>query len=188
MSLSIAFIGTGVMGVSMAGHLQRAGHALRVHNRTRGKAEALVAAGATWHESAGAAAKGADIVITTAAIPGRRAPLLVTKETVAMMRPGAVIVDLAAESGGNCELTQAGKTVREGGVTIIGPQNLPARVPFHSSQMYAKNLQSFLGLLADKDGVLVQEFSDEILVASLLVHAGEVRHGPTRDLLNGGKP
>ena len=135
-----------------------------------------------------AAVAKADIVITTAAIPGRRAPLLVTKETVATMRPGAVIVDLAAESGGNCELTRAGKTVREHGVTIIGPQNLPARVPFHSSQMYSKNLQAFLGLLIDKDGMPVKEFTDEILVASLLVHAGEVRHGPTRDLLSGGKP
>jgi NAD(P) transhydrogenase subunit alpha len=133
-----------------------------------------------------AAVARADIIITTAAIPGRRAPLLITKETVATMRPGAVIVDLAAESGGNCELTQVGKTVREYGVTILGPQNLPARVPFHSSQMYAKNLQSFLALLVDKDGALVREFSDEILVASILVHAGTVCHGPTRDLLIGG--
>jgi NAD(P) transhydrogenase subunit alpha len=130
----------------------------------------------------------ADIVITTAAIPGRKAPRLVTKETVASMRPGAVIVDLAAESGGNCELTVAGKTVREYGVIIIGPQNLPARVPFHASQMYAKNLQSFLALLVDKNGALISEFSDEILVASLLVHAGEVRHKPTSDLMSGGKP
>ncbi|MGA2912414.1 MAG: Re/Si-specific NAD(P)(+) transhydrogenase subunit alpha [Methanoregula sp.] len=135
-----------------------------------------------------AAVARADIVITTAAIPGRKAPLLITKETVAMMRPGAVIVDLAAESGGNCELTQPGKTVREHGAIIIGPQNLPARVPFHSSQMYAKNVQSFLALLVDKNGALVREFTDEILAASLLVHAGEVRHGPTRDLLGGGKP
>jgi len=135
-----------------------------------------------------AAVARADIVITTAAIPGRKAPLLITKETVATMRPGAVIVDLAAESGGNCELTQSGKTVREHGVTILGTQNLPARVPFHSSQMYAKNLQSFLALLVDKDGALVREFTDEILAASLLVHAGEVLHKPTRDLLSGGKP
>ncbi len=135
-----------------------------------------------------AAVARADIVITTAAIPGRKAPVLITQETVAMMRPGAVIIDMAAESGGNCELTQISKTVIEHGVTIIGPQNLPARIPFHASQMYAKNLQSFLTLLVDKDGALVKEFTDEILVASLLVHAGEVRHGPTRDLLNGGKP
>ncbi len=130
----------------------------------------------------------ADIVITTAAIPGRRAPLLITRETVAMMQPGAVIVDLAAESGGNCELTRPGTTVREYGVTIMGPLNLPAQVPFHASQMYAKNLQSFLGLLLDKDGSPVSEFSDEILAASLLVHAGEVCHGPTRELLAGGMP
>jgi H+-translocating NAD(P) transhydrogenase subunit alpha len=135
-----------------------------------------------------AAVARADIVITTAAIPGRRAPLLITKETVALMRPGAVIVDMAAESGGNCELTQAGRTIREHGVTIIGPQNLPARIPFHSSQMYAKNLQSFLSLLFDKEGKIVSEFTDEILVASLLVHAGEVLHKPTRDLLIGGTP
>jgi len=133
-----------------------------------------------------AAVARADIVITTASIPGRRAPLLITRETVAAKRPGAVIVDLAAESGGNCELTQPGKTVTEHDVTILGPLNLPARVPFHASQMYAKNLQSFLSLLFEKDGALVREFTDEILAASLLVHAGEVRHGPTRDLLAGG--
>jgi NAD(P) transhydrogenase subunit alpha len=135
-----------------------------------------------------AAVARADIVITTAAIPGRKAPVLITKETVATMRPGAVIIDMAAESGGNCELTQAGKTVRAHGVMIIGPQNLPARVPFHSSQMYAKNLQSFLTLLIDKNGALVTDFTDEILTASLLVHGGEVRHKPTRDLMNGVKP
>ena len=134
-----------------------------------------------------AAVARADIVITTAAIPGRKAPILITRETVTTMRPGAVIVDLAAESGGNCELTQAGRTVKENEVTIIGPQNLPARVPFHSSQMYAKNLQSFLALLVDKDGALVREFTDEILLASILVHAGTVHHGATRDLLSGGK-
>jgi NAD(P) transhydrogenase subunit alpha len=134
-----------------------------------------------------AAVARADIVITTAAIPGRKAPVLITGQTVSTMRPGAVIIDMAAESGGNCELTQAGKTVREQGVTIIGPQNLPARIPFHTSQMYAKNLQSFLALLVDKNGALVAEFTDEILVASLLVHAGEVWHGPTRDLMKGGK-
>ncbi|MDD1655973.1 MAG: Re/Si-specific NAD(P)(+) transhydrogenase subunit alpha [Methanomicrobiales archaeon] len=135
-----------------------------------------------------AAVARADIVITTAAIPGRKAPILITRETVATMRPGAVIVDLAAESGGNCELTQSGKTVKEHGVTIVGPQNLPARVAYHASQMYAKNLQSFLSLLLGKDGALTREFTDEILASSLLVHAGEVRHAPTRDLISGGKP
>jgi NAD(P) transhydrogenase subunit alpha len=128
----------------------------------------------------------ADIVITTASIPGRKAPVLITKETIATMRPGAVIVDLAAESGGNCELTQSGKTIKEHGVTIVGPQNLPARVAFHASQMYAKNLQSFLSLLVSENGALTREFSDEILASSLLVTAGEVRHKPTLDLINRG--
>jgi NAD(P) transhydrogenase subunit alpha len=135
-----------------------------------------------------AAVARADIVITTANIPGRTAPRLITKETVSMMRPGAVIVDLAAESGGNCELTRPGMTISEYGVTILGPRNLPAMVPFHSSQMYAKNLQSFLSLLVDKEGRLVQDFTDEILTASLLVRDGEVCHAPTRDMLSGGKP
>jgi len=134
-----------------------------------------------------AAVAKADIVITTAAIPGRKAPILITRETVAQMRPGAVIIDMAAESGGNCELTQAGRNIQDHGILIIGPPNLPSRVPFHSSQMYAKNLQSFLALLVTRDGAIVTEFTDEILVASLLVHAGEVRHQPTRDLLSGGK-
>ncbi len=132
-----------------------------------------------------AAVARADIVITTASIPGRKAPVLITKETVATMRPGAVIIDLAAESGGNCELTQSGKTVKEHGVTIVGPQNLPARVAFHASQMYAKNLQSFLTLLVSEDGALTRDFSDEILASSLLVNAGDVQHKPTRDLISG---
>jgi H+-translocating NAD(P) transhydrogenase subunit alpha len=132
-----------------------------------------------------AAVARADIVITTASIPGRKAPVLITKETVAAMRLGAVIIDLAAESGGNCELTQSGKTVKEHGVTIVGPQNLPARVAIHASQMYAKNVQSFLSLLVSNDGVLTRDFTDEILASSLLVSAGEVRHKPTLDLISG---
>jgi len=137
-------------------------------------------------EMVSAAVARADIVITTASIPGRKAPLLITKETVATMRPGAVIVDMAAESGGNCELTVPGSTACESGVTILGSLNLPAEIPFHASQMFAKNLYSFLALLTRSDGGMVKEFSDEILAASLLVHDGEIRHGPTRDLLSGG--
>jgi H+-translocating NAD(P) transhydrogenase subunit alpha len=129
----------------------------------------------------------ADVVITTANIPGRRAPLLVRKEMVARMRPGAVIVDLAAETGGNCELTKPGERVDVGGVQIVGPTNLPSEIPFNASQMFAKNLESFLGLLLDKSGNLVTPFSDEILVASLLLSEGTVRHKPTADLLAGAK-
>lgn len=154
------------------------GYARELTPEEKGKEQQMVSA----------AVARADIVITTASIPGRKAPVLITKETVATMRPGAVIVDLAAESGGNCELTQSGKTVKEHGVTIVGPQNLPSRVAFHASQMYAKNLQSFLSLLVSKERVLTREFTDEILASSLLVNAGEVRHKPTLDLISGGGP
>ncbi len=128
----------------------------------------------------------ADIVITTAAIPGRRAPILVRAPMVERMRPGSVIVDLAAETGGNCELTKPGETIVAHGVTIAGPLNLPSQLAFHASQMYAKNLQSFLSLLVGKDGTLVTDYSDEILAGSLLLTGGEVRHRPTAELLAGG--
>ncbi len=129
----------------------------------------------------------ADVVITTAAIPGRKSPVLVTKETVGRMKAGAVIIDLAAEGGGNCELTRPGETVVVQDVTIVGPLNLPSQTAFHASQMYARNLQAFLGLLLTKEGALVTDYSDEILAASLLVAGGSVRHKPTADLLAGAK-
>jgi NAD(P) transhydrogenase subunit alpha len=125
----------------------------------------------------------ADVVITTANIPGRKAPRLVAKEVVARMRPGSVIVDLAAEGGGNCELTQPGETVMVGGVTIAGPLNLPSTLPYHASQMYSKNLQSLLTLLISKEGQLVTDHSDEVLAGSLLTKGGEVLYAPARDAL-----
>jgi len=129
----------------------------------------------------------ADVIITTAAIPGRKAPILLKKEMVARMHDGAVVVDLAAETGGNCELTNVGKTVQVGGVTIAGPLNLPSQLPYHASQMYARNLESFAQLLLDTQGSLVTDYSDEILAASLLTRGGTVAHKPTADLLAGGK-
>ena len=129
------------------------------------------------------AVAAADAVITTANVPGRKAPRLVTRAMASRMRPGAVVVDMAAESGGNCEVTRPGERVVENGVTFLGPTNLPADVPYHASQMYAKNLQSFLGLLVPKGGELVASFDDEILAASLLVRDGVVRHAPTREAL-----
>lgn len=125
----------------------------------------------------------ADVVITTANIPGRKAPRLVGKDVVAKMRPGSVIVDLAAEGGGNCELTVPGETVVAGGVTITGPLNLPSTLPFHASQMYAKNLQSLLGLLITKDGSLVTDYSDEVLSGSLLTIGGDIKWAPAKDAL-----
>jgi H+-translocating NAD(P) transhydrogenase subunit alpha len=129
----------------------------------------------------------ADVVITTAAIPGRKAPVLVTKETVGRMKAGSVLIDLAADTGGNCEATKPGKTVRVGDVTIVGPLNLPSQTAYHSSQMYSKNLQAFLALLLTPEGAMVTDYSDEILAASLLVAGGTVRHKPTADLLAGAK-
>lgn len=127
----------------------------------------------------------ADLIITTAAIPGRKAPILVRDEMVARMRPGSVIVDLAAETGGNCELTKPGELITAHEVTVTGPLNLPSQLAYHASQMLAKNLQAFLTLLVTKEGNLVTDFSDEILAASLLVSDGAVRHKPTADLLAG---
>ncbi len=118
--------------------------------------------------------KDADIVITTAAIPGKRAPVLITAAAVQGMKPGSVIVDLAVETGGNCELAQAGTDVRQNGVLILGPVNLPSSLPFHASQMYARNIASFVSLLV-KDGALRLDFEDEIVRDTCVTHAGEVR-------------
>jgi H+-translocating NAD(P) transhydrogenase subunit alpha len=115
-----------------------------------------------------------DLVIATAQVPGRPAPRLVTEEMVRAMRPGSAIVDLAAESGGNCALTRPGETVDVGGVTILGPLDLPATVPLHASQMYSRNLEALLKHLA-KDGRLAVDLADEIAGAMTVVHGGERR-------------
>jgi len=118
--------------------------------------------------------KDADVVITTAAIPGKRAPVLITAEAVRGMKPGAVIVDLAAETGGNCEVTRPGTEVRQGGVLVLGPLNLPSTLPLDASQMYARNVSSFV-LHVTRDGKLVVDFEDEIIRETCVTHAGEVR-------------
>jgi NAD(P) transhydrogenase subunit alpha len=123
-----------------------------------------------------------DVVITTAAVPGQRAPVLITREMVEAMRPGSVIVDLAAERGGNCELTQPGQTVVHEGVTIIAPLNVPATMPYHASQLYAKNISSFaINLL--KDGVLSLDWEDQIIRETLLTRDGQVVHPRVREKL-----
>lgn len=119
--------------------------------------------------------KDVDLVVTTAAIPGRAAPRLVTAAMVASMRPGSVIVDLAAEAGGNCELTRAGETVEAHGVTILGPANLAATLPLHASQMYSRNVLTLLTHLSTKEGALRLDPADEITGAMLVVHDGKVR-------------
>ncbi|WP_457638458.1 Re/Si-specific NAD(P)(+) transhydrogenase subunit alpha [Oceanithermus sp.] len=128
----------------------------------------------------------ADVVITTANIPGRRAPILVTTDMVERMKPGSVIVDLAAESGGNCEATKPGETVQVGDVRVVGPLNLPSALAVHASEMYAKNLQNFLDLIINEEGALHLDWDDEILAGSVLVHDGEIKHEPTRELVEGG--
>jgi NAD(P) transhydrogenase subunit alpha len=123
-----------------------------------------------------------DVCITTAAIPGKPSPRLITAEAVRGMCPGSVIVDLAAERGGNCELTKADQTVVEHGVTILGPTNLPSEVPAHASQMYAKNLANFVALVA-RDGKLNLNLEDEVVRETLAAYRGEVVCGRVRELL-----
>lgn len=123
-----------------------------------------------------------DVVITTAAVPGQRAPVLITREMVEAMRPGSVIVDLAAERGGNCELTQPGQSVVHEGVTIIGPLNLPATMPYHASQMYARNIVSFTVNLL-KGGALNLDMEDQIIRDTLLTRDGQVIHPRVREKL-----
>jgi NAD(P) transhydrogenase subunit alpha len=117
-----------------------------------------------------------DIVVTTAAIPGRPAPLLITAEAVRNMAPGSVIVDLAAETGGNCELTEPGRTVVEGGVKVIGPRNLASEMPAPASQLYAKNLENLLGLLITEEGDLKVDFEDDIIAAACITQGGEIKN------------
>jgi NAD(P) transhydrogenase subunit alpha len=124
-----------------------------------------------------------DVVITTAAIPGRRSPILITAQMVAGMQPGSVIVDLAAERGGNCELTRADETVTVNDVTILGPTNLPATVPYHASQMYAKNITTFLKHLMTKEGTLAWDLADEITKETLVAHKGDIVHERVRGLV-----
>lgn len=121
-----------------------------------------------------------DVVITTAAIPGRKAPILITADMVRGMRRGSVIVDLAAERGGNCELTRLDETIVENGVTIIGPNNLPSTIPFHASQMYTRNLLALMKHLI-KDGKISNDTEDEIIRDTLMTHGGEVVNARLRE-------
>lgn len=124
----------------------------------------------------------ADIVITTAQVPGKRAPLLVSEDMVAAMQPGSVIVDLAAEQGGNCAGTEPGKTIVQHGVTILGPCHVPSMMPAPASQMYAKNIMALLRHLMP-DGELNLDFEDDITHGACVTHAGEIRHEPLRHAL-----
>jgi NAD(P) transhydrogenase subunit alpha len=129
------------------------------------------------------AVKENDIIITTAAIPGRPAPKLITADMVRSMRPGSVIVDLAAETGGNTELTQAGKVIDVDGVRIDGTTNIPSTMPYHASQMYSRNIQSLLGLLITKEGKLNLDMKDDVIKGTVITKDGEVVHEQTKKVL-----
>jgi H+-translocating NAD(P) transhydrogenase subunit alpha len=117
-----------------------------------------------------------DVVITTAAVPGRRAPILVTEQAVQLMKPGSVIVDLAAETGGNCELTEPGQTVVRHDVKILGPLNLPSTMAEHASQLYARNVESLLGLMISEEGALSLDFEDEVIAGACITRDGVIVH------------
>ena len=123
----------------------------------------------------------ADVVISTAQIPGRKAPVLITEAMVRTMRPGAVIVDLAAETGGNCELTRAGENVQANGVNILGPLNIASTIPMHASQMYSKNVVTLLGEFVDKEGRVKLDFANDVVGPATLTHAGEIKHEKVRE-------
>jgi proton-translocating NAD(P)+ transhydrogenase subunit alpha len=129
------------------------------------------------------AVKENDIIITTAAIPGRPAPKLITADMVRSMKPGSVIVDLAAETGGNTELTQAGKVIDVDGVRIDGTTNLPSTMPYHASQMYSRNIQSLLALMVTKEGKLNLDMNDDVIKGTVITKDGEVVHEQTKKVL-----
>ena len=128
----------------------------------------------------------ADIVITTALVPGKKAPVLVTEEMVKNMREGSVVLDMAVEFGGNCEVSEKGKTIKKYGVTIVGEPNLPSLVPYHASEMYSKNILNLISYL-NKEGKIDLNLEDEIVKGSLITYKGEVINGRVKELLNAGQ-
>jgi NAD(P) transhydrogenase subunit alpha len=124
-----------------------------------------------------------DVLITTAAVPGKKAPILVTAEMASAMAPGSVIVDIAAERGGNCELTRPGETVMHQGISILGPLNIPSAAPYHASQMYGSNIAAFLKLMINKTGELTVNREDEIIRETLVTHGHQVVHPRVTELL-----
>jgi NAD(P) transhydrogenase subunit alpha len=127
-----------------------------------------------------------DVVITTALVPGRRAPILVTEEAVKLMKPGSVIVDLAGEAGGNCALSEPGQTVLRHDVKILAPLNVPSTMAEHASQLYARNIQALLGLMVSDDGKLALDFEDEVIAGACITRGGEIVHEGAKAAAAGG--
>lgn len=204
----VLVLGAGVAGLQAIATARRLGAAVRAYDVRPAAGEEVRSLGATFVELALEAQEGAggyaraqseeflsrqrqliaaevaaaDAVITTAAVPGRRAPVLVDAAMVDAMAPGSVLVDLAAESGGNCELSVAGEEIDRNGVTVYGASNLASTLATHASFLYARNLAEVVNLVG-KGGRLLLDFSDEIVSAACVTHAGEVRHAQTRELL-----
>ncbi len=209
----VLVMGAGVAGLQAIATARRLGAVVRAYDVRAAAKEEVESLGAKFveldletQEGAGGYAKeqsaeylakqqellaaevaASDVVITTAQIPGRKAPVLVTESMVQGMSEGAVIVDMAADSGGNCELSVAGEDVRVGGVTVVGLSNPPASMPTHASFLYSRNIANFLGLLV-KDGQLVPDFDDEIVAGTCVVRDGEVVHSPTAEALGLAPP
>jgi H+-translocating NAD(P) transhydrogenase subunit alpha len=167
-SLGAKFIETGVSAEGAGGYARE----LTAEEKTK-QQEVLDARIAASHA-----------VISTASVPGRAAPRIISKAAVERMKPGSVIIDIAAEQGGNCELTRAGETVVHGGVKIVGPLNLPASLPYHASEMYARNLFNLLKPALAK-GELAIDWNDEVFAGCVLTHDGQIKHEATRKTLEG---
>ncbi len=197
----VLILGAGVAGLQAVATARRLGAVVEVFDTRPAVKEEVMSLGAKFIEVEGAAdaskaggyaveqsaefqerqkqriaesAKKSDIIITTAQIPGRKAPILITRDMIDAMRPGSVIVDLAASTGGNTDLTQNNETVMHGGVTIIGNSALPAAAPADASKVYAKNVLNFLKLIIDKDGNLALNFDDDLVKGTAITHGGAV--------------
>src|SRR6202789_2948003 len=208
---SVLVIGAGVAGLQAIATAKRLGAVVEAYDVRSATKDQVKSLGAKFIET-GVSAEGAggyareltaeekakqqevldariaasDAVISTASVPGRAAPRIISQAAVARMKEGSVIVDVAAEQGGNCELTKAGETVLHGGVKIVGPLNLPASLPYHASEMYARNLFNFLKPALPK-GELAIDWNDEVFAGAVLTHDGQIKHEVTRAAVEGQK-
>ncbi|MEO6831972.1 MAG: NAD(P) transhydrogenase subunit alpha, partial [Chitinophagaceae bacterium] len=207
----VVILGAGVAGLQAIATAKRLGAVIEVSDTRPAVKEEVMSLGAKFIEVEGAAdaskaggyaveqteefqarqkarlaesVKKSDIIITTAQIPGRKAPVIITKEMVASMRPGSVIVDLASSTGGNVEGTRDNETVMINGVTIIGNSNLSATAPADASKVYAKNVLNFLKLILDKDGNILLNFEDDIVKGTAIAHGGNIVNERVAALLN----
>jgi H+-translocating NAD(P) transhydrogenase subunit alpha len=208
---SVLVIGAGVAGLQAIATAKRLGAVVEAYDVRSATKDQIKSLGAKFIET-GVSAEGAggyareltpeekarqqevldariaasDAVISTASVPGRAAPRIILKAAVERMKAGSVIVDIAAEQGGNCELTKAGETVLHGSVKIVGPINLPASLPYHASEMYSRNLFNFLKPALPK-GELAIDWNDEVFAGAVLTHDGQIKHEATRNALEGPK-